>query len=345
MPKRRYGRWVLVLAMLLGVLAAALPAPAAADDGTWRDSAVPLEETATVGPFEVTVREVIADATDEILDEISFGEEPERGNQYFMVRVEVVYLGEEPASASLDLSFRAVGATNVGYSVYQNSCGIIPDQVFDVPELEEGDAAEFNVCWQVARGDADSLAMYVTEYVEYSGPVWFSLGFDNAQSSASPDKLRSGTVDAVTESSERDPVPFGTTAVVGDYLVTVIEVVPEADDLILDAYSFNDPPTRGNQFYMVTVEVTYTGSEIGIPWIDLDFFGIGEENPRYDQFENTCGVIPEGASSTGDLFRNGTLQFNVCWQIDSDDADDLLLVVEEFSVTTDNGPIWFSLTD
>ncbi len=106
---------------------------------------------------------------------------------------------------------------------------------------------------------------------------------------------------------------------------------------------FNEPPTTGNQFFMATVTVTNVGSIAATPWIDLNFQAVGESAVGYTEFDNSCGVIPNDSSSTGDVFPDGTVTFNVCWQIDAADAGSLVMYVEPLFSFDDNNRIWFSL--
>jgi hypothetical protein len=105
-----------------------------------------------------------------------FNDPPDAGKQFFMVAVSATYSG--PASDQLDSSynFRAVGSSNVTYTTFNDSCGVLPDpslQLHD-PEVFTGGTVTGNAaCWSIATGDAASLVLLVRD----SGhpDTWFAL--------------------------------------------------------------------------------------------------------------------------------------------------------------------------
>ncbi len=131
----------------------------------------------------------------------------------------------------------------------------------------------------------------------------------------------------------------------GDYEITVLSVNPNADDLVAAENEFNDPPVAGDQFFIAQIAVTYTGSETGNPGVDLNYQSVGDSGTSYTTYTNSCGVVPDDPIFTvTDLFEGGTAEFNVCWAIDSSDADSLEMYVEPlFALNSD--PVWFSLDD
>ena len=54
-------------------------------------------------------------------------------------------------------------------------------------------------------------------------------------------------------------------------------------------------------------------------------------------------MTPDDASDVGELFDGGSVEYNVCWQIDSEDADSLEMYVEPLFSFDDDDRIWFSL--
>ena len=56
---------------------------------------------------------------------------------------------------------RAVGPSNVVYSTFGNSCGVIPDD-FDVKgDLLAGGSMVGNICWSVPSSEAGSLVAFI----------------------------------------------------------------------------------------------------------------------------------------------------------------------------------------
>lgn len=54
---------------------------------------------------------------------------------------------------------RTVGPASVGYSTFENSAGVIPDEITD-SEVFNGGSIEGNVGWEIKSVDANSLLMY-----------------------------------------------------------------------------------------------------------------------------------------------------------------------------------------
>ena len=54
---------------------------------------------------------------------------------------------------------RAVGPSAVSYNAFDDTCGVIPEEISDA-DVFPGGTIEGNVCWQVQSPDAASLVMY-----------------------------------------------------------------------------------------------------------------------------------------------------------------------------------------
>lgn len=346
-------------------------------NGESREAAIGVGRVGQVGDYDLTVISVTPDATDLVLSENQFNEPPAEGRQFFIARIAVTYTGSESGVPSAELNFQAVGDSNVGYATYSDTCGVIPDDRYRVTDLFEGGSAEFNICWSVSSDDADSLVMYVESFLDFDGtPVWYSLGNTVSQAAATEpsdgdatetltglkedaeaptsDSDASGSAessdetppsDAEADGADRDsPAALGDSATVGDYDLTVVSVTPNATDIVMEENQFNEPPAEGKQFFIARIAVTYNGSESGVPAAELNFQAVGDLDAGYATYTDTCGVIPDDAYLVTDLFEGGTAEFNVCWAIDSEDEDSLVMYVESF-LDFDGEPVWFSLED
>ena len=109
----------------------------------------------------------------------------------------------------------------------------------------------------------------------------------------------------------------------------VIEVIPNATDLVMEENSFNDPPVDGNQFFVATLEAEYVGTESGNFWVDLSWKALGPSAVAYESFEATCGVFPDSITDAGETFPGGTITGNVCWSVAGDDASDLVMLLDD----------------
>ena len=165
--------------------ATATPEPTAAPEPVLgsRETPVPLGVTIeTKGEeiaedhFEITVIDVVPDATSMVLAENQFNDPPEAGNQFFMVTLRAKYLGPDSTTFDGRFRLRALGSRGVVYTTFENSCGTIPNELPE-PELFTNGEVEGAVCWQIASSDADSLMLFLDEhFLSFAGErVWFSL--------------------------------------------------------------------------------------------------------------------------------------------------------------------------
>ncbi|MGD0953287.1 MAG: tetratricopeptide repeat protein [Methanotrichaceae archaeon] len=140
-------------------MAFALISLASAQVGT-RDDPIPIGTTVSLGDgWQITVMSVIPDATNIVLKENMFNKPPKPGDQFFIARVQVKYTGTNSAQFGGDYRLRAVGPSNVGYSTFQNSPGVIPDPLLNSDVFTDG-AIEGNVGWEIKSTDANALVMY-----------------------------------------------------------------------------------------------------------------------------------------------------------------------------------------
>ena len=138
-----------------------------------RDNPIPAGTPARVGDIEVTVLSWEQDGTDAVLAENMFNDEPKDGWVYSLIWVKVEYVGTDSAEPWLALDFRGLGASGVTLT---DECGVVPDDVWEVPELFPGGSREANACLTVPVSDLDSLMLFVEESFAYSANrVFFDL--------------------------------------------------------------------------------------------------------------------------------------------------------------------------
>jgi hypothetical protein len=77
------------------------------------------------------------------------------------------------------------------------------------------------------------------------------------------------------------------------------------------------------------VEATYRGR--GSASFDGSYRlrALGPSNVSYRTFEDSCGVIPDRISDR-EVFTGGTIRGNVCWQVLTSDAGNLLMYDDPF---------------
>ena len=71
---------------------------------------------------------------------------------------------------------------------------------------------------------------------------------------------------------------------------------------------------------------------------------MGALSTSYTQFNNMCGfnTFEDGLFLATELFEGGSGEYNICWQIDSEDEDSLVMYIES-NTDFNADPIWFSL--
>lgn len=141
--------------------------------GSSRTRPVPVQTARRVKDWKIAVAASLADATQAVMAENMFNEPPQEGHQFFVARLRATYVGQ--ASDSFDAFYRAraVGASSVAYSTFENSCGVIPDPMPD-SEVFPGGTVEGNVCWEIRSTDAASLIMYDQPFLSDTR-TWFAL--------------------------------------------------------------------------------------------------------------------------------------------------------------------------
>ena len=87
---------------------------------------------------------------------------------------------------------------------------------------------------------------------------------------------------------------------------------------------FNEPPAKGNRFYLITVEVASVSGSGSITVSESDFKLIGDNRAVY---RPSCGVIPDGLG--GEIFVGGRTAGNICFQI-PEGEDGLVLIHQAF---------------
>ncbi len=107
----------------------------------------------------ISVVSYTPDATTAVLAENMFNDPPAAGNVFSITRVTALHAGASPARFGGSYRLRAVGSSNVAYSTFDNSCGVIPDDLSD-PDVFPGGSITGNVCWEVPTGDAATLVMF-----------------------------------------------------------------------------------------------------------------------------------------------------------------------------------------
>lgn len=153
---------------------AATPAPAPRAGAT-RENPVPLGQAQSLSDgWTMRVVSFTPDATAAVLAENMFNDPPPAGSQFAMARVEATNGTTGPESFDGTYRLRAVGPSNVSFTTFNNSCGVIPDRISSTQVFPGGTIAG-NVCWSIPSADAAGLVLYDADSFTPTSWTYFSL--------------------------------------------------------------------------------------------------------------------------------------------------------------------------
>lgn len=148
------------------------PSPTtAARPGSDRSAPIPLGQTGALGDgWTMTVLGFTPDATAAVLAENMFNSPPPPGQQFAIARVAALNATATPDNFDGGFRLRAVGPSGVTLSTFENSCGVIPDEISNTTIFPGGTVAG-NVCWSVPSGDVGGLVLFDKFFLS-SAPQW-----------------------------------------------------------------------------------------------------------------------------------------------------------------------------
>lgn len=151
-----------------------------------------------------------------------------------------------------------------------------------------------------------------------------------------------GRAQSSEESTREAPLAVGDAGLFQGYEISVVSVTPNANRIVAEENPFNDPPGTGHQFFMTRVSITNTTSELQHPTPLLVFLAVGDLDFAYLPFRERCGVYPDQLIGVREIASGETVEFNVCWNIDSRDQDSLVMFLDTM---THDAPstVWYSL--
>jgi hypothetical protein len=140
--------------------------------------------------------------------------------------------------------------------------------------------------------------------------------------------------------SRTAPAAVGTALTVGDWSIVVNGSTPNATQQVLARNQFNKPPAAGEQFFVVSISATYSGSDEPAQFFsDVTLKAVGASSVAYDS-QSDCGIVPDEFDEFKDTFKGGTLTGNVCWSVKSTDASSLVMYGTQFP---GKGTAWWAL--
>lgn len=142
--------------------------------------------------------------------------------------------------------------------------------------------------------------------------------------------------------NRENPLPLGKQAPIEGYVVTVSDVVLNADQMMMDENLFNEPAENG-RWVIVTLEGEFKGTEDyfeGDPGVDLSVTIVGSDSRQYTDFDN-IGVPPDGLMEVPTLESGGKFKGNAVLDVPPEALDGASLFVEStFSFDNESRVYW-----
>ena len=291
---------------------------------------------------EIVVTGVLDDATDLVMETNQFNDPPEPGNRFYMAAVTVSYVSGTDSLDVAESDYSLIGDNRIVYTPFEDSCGVIPDELD--AELFPGGQTEGNICFQIESGDSNFVLIHRPGYRDENRrflalPAATVIPMPTATPRPTPTATaipRPTATPAPTATPRPtptprppgltldNPLPPGSTLHGANGTTTVVTgIVEDAWAIVQAENQFNDPPDPGNRFYMATVAVSYVSGTDSLNVAEADYSLVGDNRVVYTSFENSCGVIPDELDA--ELFPGGRAEGNVCFQIESDDSNFVLI--------------------
>lgn len=168
-----------LVAAAVGIAAlsiAVLPAAAGGANGT-RAHPYPLHKTVLLPKgkgWKLTVNRAIPDATRIVL-KAPRSYSPQRGEQYFLINVTLVYTGKGSAAVYSAYDLTAAAPSGLVYTRLNDDCGGIPHPLADFKKVHTGGRLTGNICFSVVQKDARGLLLKCVPTASRRPKVFFKL--------------------------------------------------------------------------------------------------------------------------------------------------------------------------
>lgn len=146
--------------------------------GLTRNNPVPRGSSlVTPEGWRIEVLDFDPDATQIVLDENQFNDPPKPGFRYAIVRIRMTNVSAgSPGDPDPGFALRMVGSRNVGYSTFEESCGVIPDDAdFKSDDIFPGGALEGNVCYQIGQTENNFTIYTDFLFSDEEDSRWFEV--------------------------------------------------------------------------------------------------------------------------------------------------------------------------
>lgn len=126
-----------------------------------RENPFSIGTTISSDAWDMTITDVTLDATDEVLAENEFNEDPESGNQYMTVDVELTYTGDEPDGEMPMVTVEYVSAGGNTFDGLDDMV-VAPNALDTMENLYSGATTSGSIALQIPTDDADAGVLAVS---------------------------------------------------------------------------------------------------------------------------------------------------------------------------------------
>jgi len=142
-------------------------------EGT-RTDPIPRGQHVDLGDWTVEIVGYRQNANGIVAAENQFNDPPAEGRQFVIATLRITYRGADIGNLT-DLNFKAVGESNVAYTTYEDSCGVVPDNPYSVSDIFTDGVVKVNYCWSVKSSDIKSLLIYGEVLFNFDDdPIFFN---------------------------------------------------------------------------------------------------------------------------------------------------------------------------
>lgn len=246
--------------------------------GQTRASPVPPGEVASALQWDLQVLEVLRgdDAWDALYQASNWNDPPPEGFEYVLVKIAAERIGDKEAKRIGMSGFDITGSEAV---LYEAPWLTNPDPELNA-ELLPGGTTEGWLSFAVREGEENLILVYDSWEWE-DGPLYFAL--EEGAAVQMPDDPSSDG-DALAGTSRTEPAEFGVKIFEKPWEAEVLEIVrgDEAYEALMEANTFNDPPSDGFEYILLKLYVRNLSTVEEAKAIDGSMFHVtGEDNVLY----------------------------------------------------------------
>ena len=143
-----------------------------AEEGT-RNNPLPLGTTISSDEWEVSVNSVDLNATNEIMAENPFNDEPADGNVYIMIEVTATYIGDDPSGETPYVSVDYVSAGGNSFASH-DSMVVTPNSFDSMETLYEGASTTGNIVVEAPQEELENGTLRISPSI-FGEAVFFAV--------------------------------------------------------------------------------------------------------------------------------------------------------------------------